>query len=350
MATITERTHKNGRKIFRVEIRIKGNPTLSKSFDRKTDATIWAQKQEAAIKQGSLVTLEADRKTIGEMIDSFLDDVVLRMGKSSRVNYSQQLRWFRDRIGSMTLRKLTPNLILNLRKQLLEEDLPRKRTSASCNRYIACLSSCCTYAVEQQILKDNPCKKVKKLSEPRGRTRFLSDSERERLLDVCKAKSPQIHLAVILALATGARKEEIWNLSWQEVDLKEGYLTFSDTKNNDIRSVPVIGHALYLLREYHQKYRLLHTPLLFPSSQDPQKPLDLRKQWESAVRKAEIENFRYHDLRHSAASYMVRSGLDLRLVAEILGHRTLQMTMRYSHLQKDHLRQAMIKTMGGNDV
>ena len=114
MATITERTRKNGRKIFRVEIRIKGNPTLSKSFDRKTDATIWAQKQEAAIKQGSLVTLEADRKTIGEMIDSFLEDVVFKMGKSSRVNYSQQLRWFRDRIGSMTLRKLTPNLILNL--------------------------------------------------------------------------------------------------------------------------------------------------------------------------------------------------------------------------------------------
>jgi len=90
--------------------------------------------------------------------------------------------------------------------------------------------------------------------------------------------------------------------------------------------------------------------LLFPSSQDPQKPLDLRKQWEAAIRKAEIEDFRYHDLRHSAASYMVRSGLDLRLVAEILGHRTLQMTMRYSHLQKDHLRQAMIKTMGGGNA
>ena len=112
----------------------------------------------------------------------------------------------------------------------------------------------------------------------------------------------------------------------------------------------MISQPLDLLREYHKKHRLLYTNLLFPSSQDPQKPLDLRKQWESAIHKTEIKDFHYHDLRHSAASYMVRSGMDLRLVAEILGHRTLQMTMRYSHLQKDHLRQAMIKTMGGGSV
>ena len=128
MATITERTRKNGRKIFRAEIRIKGNPTLSRSFDRKTDASIWAQQQEATIKRGVLVTLEADRKTIAEMIDAFLEDVVVKMGKSSRVNYSQQLQWFRNHIGTMTLRKLTPNLILNSRKRLLEETFLAKET------------------------------------------------------------------------------------------------------------------------------------------------------------------------------------------------------------------------------
>ena len=108
----------------------------------------------------------------------------------------------------------------------------------------------------------------------------------------------------------------------------EGYLTFQETKNGDIRFVPVIGKALELLREYHRKHRLLHTSLLFPSSKNLQKPLEFRKCWESVLRQAEITDFRYHDLRHSAASYMVRNGMDLRLVAEILGHRTLQMTMR----------------------
>ena len=154
-----------------------------------------------------------------------------------------------------------------------------------------------------------------------------------------------MYLAVTLSLSTGARRQEIWSLRWENVDLGAGYLTFQETKNGNIRSVPVIGQALELLRDYHRKHRLLHTSLLFPSSKNPQKPLEFRKRWESVLRQAEIGDFQYHDLRHSVASYMVRNGMDLRLVAEILGHRTLQMTMRYSHLQKEHLREAMLRAM-----
>ena len=73
--------------------------------------------------------------------------------------------------------------------------------------------------------------------------------------------------------------------------------------------------------------------------------MEFGKRWQSVLRQAEITDFRYHDLRHSAASYMVRNGMDLRLVAEILGHRTLQMKMRYSHLKRDHLKSAMLKAM-----
>jgi integrase len=346
MATITERYRKNGKKVFRVEIRLKGNPTLSKSFDRRSDAQDWAKQQEVQIKQGCLINLEADRQTISAIIDSYLEDVVSKMRGSSNTGYSRQLLWFEKRIGELSLRKLTPALILQLRKELQNEVSTRgKRSVATCNRYLAALSACCSYAVEQQILPENPCRKVKKLTEPRGRTRFLSDHERLRLLDACRANSPQLYLAVILSLSTGARRDEIWSLRWENVDLAEGYLTFRQTKNGDIRSVPVIGQALDLLRDYHQKHRLLHTSLMFPSSTNPQKPLEFRKRWESVLRKAEIADFRYHDLRHSAASYMVRNGMDLRLVAEILGHRTLQMTMRYSHLKRDHLKEAMLKAM-----
>jgi len=346
MATITERYRKNGKKVFRVEIRLKGNPTLSKSFDRRSDAQDWAKQQEVQIKQGCLINLEADRQTISLIINNYLEDIVDEMCPSSRFSYSNQLSWFRDKVGHLTLRQLTPALIIQLRKILQTEDSTRgKRSVATCNRYLAALSSCCSYAVEQQILEENPCRKVKKLTEPRGRTRFLDEQEHEKLIAACKDNSPQLHLAVVLALATGARRQEIWSLRWENVDLVEGYLTFQETKNGDIRSVPVIGQALDLLRDYHQKHRLLHTSLLFPSSTNPQKPLEFRKRWESVLRKAEIADFRYHDLRHSAASYMVRNGMDLRLVAEILGHRTLQMTMRYSHLKRDHLKSAMLKAM-----
>ncbi len=346
MATITERYRRNGKKVFRVEIRIKGNPTLSKSFYRRSEAKEWAMQQEVKIKEGCMVTLDADRQNIRAIIEVFREEIVARMKKSTRVNYENQLEWFDKHIGNLSLRQLTPSLIIQLRKQLQSEESRRgKRSFSTCNRYLAALSSCCSYAVEQQILPENPCRKVKKLTEPRGRTRFLSDHERLRLLDACRANSPQLYLAVILSLSTGARRDEIWSLRWENVDLAEGYLTFRQTKNGDIRSVPVIGQALDLLRDYHQKHRLLHTSLMFPSSTNPQKPLEFRKRWESVLRKAEIADFRYHDLRHSAASYMVRNGMDLRLVAEILGHRTLQMTMRYSHLKRDHLKEAMLKAM-----
>ena len=346
MATITERYRRNGKKVFRVEIRIKGNPTLSKSFYRRSEAKEWAMQQEVKIKEGCIVTLDADRQNIRAIIEVFREEIVARMKNSTRVNYENQLEWFDKHIGNLSVRQLTPSLIIQLRKQLQSEESRRgKRSFSTCNRYLAALSSCCSYAVEQQILPENPCRKVKKLTEPRGRTRFLSDHERLRLLDACRANSPQLYLAVILSLSTGARRDEIWSLRWENVDLAEGYLTFRQTKNGDIRSVPVIGQALDLLRDYHQKHRLLHTSLMFPSSTNPQKPLEFRKRWESVLRKAEIADFRYHDLRHSAASYMVRNGMDLRLVAEILGHRTLQMTMRYSHLKRDHLKEAMLKAM-----
>ena len=257
MATITERYRKNGKKVFRVEIRIKGNPTLSKSFEKRSDALDWAKQQEVQIQQGHLINLEADRQTIREIIDFYREDVVSKMRRSSKSNYTKQLEWFDKRIGKLSLRKLTPALIIQLRKILQTEDSTRgKRSVATCNRYLAALSSCCSYAVEQQILEENPCRKVKKLTEPRGRTRFLDDQEREKLIAACKENSPQLYLAVTLSLSTGARRQEIWSLRWENVDLVEGYLTFQETKNGDIRSVPVIGQALELLRDYHLEKEL----------------------------------------------------------------------------------------------
>ena len=106
--------------------------------------------------------------------------------------------------------KLTPALIIQLRKILQTEDSTRgKRSVATCNRYLTALSSCCSNAVEKQILVENPRRKAKKLTEPWGRTRFLDDQEREKLIAAYKDNSPQLHLAVVLAFATGARRLEM---------------------------------------------------------------------------------------------------------------------------------------------
>ena len=348
MGTILEITRKKGLS-YRAEVRRKGHRSLCRTFKRRTDAQRWINEQEAIIYKGGVVTVEVDRRTVADLINRFLDERVGRMSDTAQRDYGMQLRWWNSSIGHLTLRQLTRAKIVTSRETLIKGNFTRGiekhlRSASTVNRYQAALSTCCSYGVEIGLLERNPCTGIKRLSEPRGRARFLTEEEHDRLLEAARLLSPQLHLAVVLSLATGARQSEIWGLRWKDTDLKEGYLTFEKTKNGDIRKVPVLGEALDLLRAYHSQHRIVGREELFPGRIKGQS-LNLRKQWVAALKQAEIEDFRWHDLRHSCASFMVQNGLDLRLVAELLGHRTLQMSMRYSHLAKEHLKQAISKAL-----
>ena len=198
-----------------------------------------------------------------------------------------------------------------------------------------------TASNEWQWIELNPVRKVKKFTEPKGRVRFLSDDERESLLDACiNSDSRGLYLAVIIALSTGARRMEVWGLKWSDVDLKKGILYFKDTKNKETRSVPIQGVALELLRDF-SRVRRIDTERIFPSKTNPENPLDFRSPFLKALKETQVDDFTWHDLRHSCASYLVMNGVQLRTVAEILGHKTFQMVMRYSHLSPDHLKDAI---------
>ena len=167
---------------------------------------------------------------------------------------------------------------------------------------------------------------------PDGKT---IEGERTRLLNACKKSSnSDLHTIVVLALSTGMRQGEILNLRWPDVDLNNGRIILHETKNDERRVVPLLGHALELLKA-SSKVRRLDTDLLFPG-RNPQKPVFIRAPWLEAVKVAGIENLKFHDLRHSAASYMLMSGASLGEIAELLGHKTLAMVKRYSHLSESH--------------
>ncbi len=124
------------------------------------------------------------------------------------------------------------------------------------------------------------------------------------------------------------------NLRWSDVDMDRGLAYLHETKNNERRAIPLVGLALEKLRAL-SKVRRIDTDLLFPR-EDGKKPVTIQKPWRKVLADAGIEDFRFHDLRHSCASYLAMNGASLAEIAAVLGHKTLAMVKRYSHLSEQH--------------
>lgn len=358
MPCINERTGKDGKKSYRVRVRVKGHPEQTASFKRKTDATLWAQKTEAEIRDGKYFPKSAAKRTIlKDIIERYVQEVLPTKKTGSRRAQDYQLEWWKEQLGAYTLDRVTPALIAEYRDRLLKETSPigkkakiaeqaekdgksppreKKRSPATVARFMAALSHVFTVAMKEwQIVDDNPFRKVTKPKEPKGIVRFLDDEERERLLKACKESTcKDLYPAVVIALSTGCRRGELMNLRWPQVDLERGLLTFEDTKNNERRSAPLVSLALELMKE-RAKLRRIDSDLVFPGKRKDN-PIELERPWQAALAAAGVKNFRWHDLRHSAASYLVMNGATPSEVAEVLGHKTLHMVKRYAHLSQAH--------------
>ena len=133
------------------------------------------------------------------------------------------------------------------------------------------------------------------------------------------------------------RRGEVRRLVWSQIDLANGTIILTETKNKETRRVPIRGLALTLLRG-HARVRRIDTNLVFPGEHRtrPDKPFALNNAWYRALEEAKVSDFRFHDLRHTAASWLAMNGASLLEIAEVLGHKTLQMVKRYSHLAESH--------------
>ncbi len=338
MASIEKRTTGGGEVAYRVKIRLRGFPTQTATFERLTDAKKWAQHTEAAIREGRYFkSSQAKKRTLADAIARYEKEILTRKGNKA-VNARQHLRWWKEAIGAYTLADVTTALIVEHRNKLIgsTNKYGRELGASTANRYAASLSHVLSVATDQwEWIDSNPVSRVKKLKEPRGRVRFLSDEERSNLLAACKTSdNTHLYLVVVLALSTGARKMEVLGLKWKDVDLKRQAIVLHDTKNGERRVLPLQGHALECMKA-HAKVRSLHSEYVFPSDVKNQ-PMDIRTAWENAMISAGVHDFRFHDLRHSAASYLAMNGASLAEIAEVLGHKTLAMVKRYAHLSEAH--------------
>lgn len=345
MATIEKRTLADGSTAFRVRIRVKGQ-SASRTFDTMTEARTWARDMEADLGRRK-ITLDQTRSTLREAIARYCREKLPEL--RDRRKREGHLRWWEAKLGHLRLVDVTAAVISRAREDLEAEPVRQlktplraigartgRRSPASSNRYLASLSAVLGVArKEWQIISANPAAQVKKRREPKGRIRFLDQDERRRLLAaVGQADDWRLAPLVALALYTGARAGELLSLRWSDIDLQRRFATVHGTKNGETRSLPLAAPAFEALRGLHRSRRRIGTELVFAGSTDAVFP---RRAWEEAVRRAELDDFSFHDLRHSAASYFAMTGASMRDLAELLGHKTLAMVKRYSHLTRDHL-------------
>lgn len=344
MGNIEKRVSSDGKTSYRVKVRLLGHPTQTATFERRSDAVRWSQQTEADIRAGRYFERQESRKhTFSELVNRYIETVLPLKPKIER-SQTMQLNWWKQRLGNYLLADVTPGLITEHREALEREQVKRpdhkkarRRSPATVNRYLAALSHAFTVATnEWQWATSNPVRKLRKRTEPRGRVRYLSDEERSRLIEVCRrGPNRMLHPIVILALATGMRKAEILSLKWKDVDFVRHQIVLHDTKNGERRSVPLARPIQEILTSYLNE-SAVQSELVFPGLV-PNKPIDIRAAWERALQDAKITDFRFHDLRHSAASYLAMNGSSPAVIAETLGHKTLSMVKRYAHLSESYL-------------
>lgn len=269
-----------------------------------------------------------NRMTFGELLDNYLAEHSARQKRpKSHLRDLTSAKHLRPAFDSKLLRDVTPRAL----SEYISKRLDDGAAPASINRELGLTKHCFTMAQRWGLAHRNPVKQVKLLREDNARLRYLTPEEIERLLDSTPAGMKPI---VICALHTGMRLTEILTLRWEQVSLPDRMLYLEVMKNVKRRGVPIDDEVLSMLRELG-RVRHLHSPYVF-SKPDGSPYHWVNKTFKRVCGRAGIEDFRFHDLRHTFASHLVMSGVDLLTVKELLGHKSLAMTARYSHLSPSH--------------
>ena len=343
MARIAKRTLKNGSQSFTAEVRLRGFPHTSKTFRTVSEAQKWAKLTEASMLSGSFnATSRSTQIKFKDAVALFRKSSSLKKSWLRSKNNMRMLSFWEKELGDYKLQAISTSLIFQLRERLLAEKTTRKtpRSQATCNRYLSGLSvifQCCVE--EWGWLERNPVRNLRRLKENPGRSRVLNQEEQNRLLEAC-SNDQDLEDLVKMGLLTGARRGELQGLMWEDIDFKEKMLCFRDTKNGDNRWIPLTDESFKILNKRYEKSDKNPFNWVFPSS-NPLKPQDFHRRFKKALNQANLIDFRFHDLRHCAGSILAESGISDLLIGEILGHKSLEMVKRYSHVRPKNLKESM---------
>lgn len=333
--------------------------TISKASSEQ--ATPGASSQNISMRLRAL-SVRPEALTVHQAIDRYMAQYA-----GQDPTRTQRLSTWLTMIGEFTLEQVDSDLIHvcrselqtkpplvfvgldHLGKQIFKvKGRAKVKTTATVNRYMQAISAVFTWVIEQRLCPKgwvHPCRGIKRLPDAKERVRFLDADERTRLYAAVKeSEYPRLYALTLLALKTGARRGELLALTWRDMDLDKGIATLGRTKNGDRRTLVLLPDVVEALKPFKSSDP---TRFVFGSVRSKyQSPTSIDSAWRDAVERAKIKNFKFHDLRHCCASYMAQAGIPLNVIAEVLGHRKLDMTKRYAHLTTQTKASAMLAALG----
>ena len=270
-------------------------------------------------------------ETVAPLFNAFVEGVYLPWAKSNKRSYATAdavyTKPLLDFFGKYRLSEISPFLVERYKQQRREtpthHDKPRK--AASVNRELECLSKIFSLAVDNNLIPQNPCRKVRKLRADSGRERYLTPDEEERLMLALEDSPVHLKRFVILSLETGLRRGELLALASNQVDFLKNEIRIVQPKTGLAKTVPLSSMARAVLQERmaeESKYSLI--VFFFNVA-------DVKKSFRSACKRAGIEDFRIHDLRHTAATRWREAGADEFTVMRLLGHTRIDTSAIYAH-------------------
>lgn len=348
MAVYNKRENKKGT-CYQAIIRVTGYKTLCKTFKLKSQAQAWAEPIERAMKDGlysETLELNVNNKkeqinTVGELIQYFREKIAPDRYTDPK-KYDTMFDWWTLHLGTIRIRNLSASMISSCKELLRTETIQKgknkftTRGNSTVNKYLMCISAILTYAVKDlEIIDINPCSKISPMPKPKGRTRFLSIEEIAAFLNACKDHSLMVYIFALITITTGARYSEVLHLRVENIDYDNMQVYYLNTKNKEHRGVPIEKEILDLIKIYTEENKIESGNIFRPKRIDGEYPY-IKGILESIIRNLKLKNFHIHDLRHTTASYIAMNGGSLLDIAEILGHKSLVMARRYSHLTQKH--------------
>lgn len=343
MATLRKR----GNSQWQCQVRKTGFPTVTKTFDTSDEAKAWATVIESEMLRGVFVDRsEAEKTTLKEALERYRDEITVT--KKGEVQEKTKIgKLLRHPLASRTLASIQSTDLSKFRDEMINDGL----SASTATKYLALISHLYTIAIKEwRMGVQNPVATIRKPKAEDGRDRRLMEGEEDKLMAALtsaatgsgvttkagkdftwKIKNPNLWIEPMarLAIETAMREGELLKLKWSDVNLVKCTALARDTKNGDkIRLIPLSSRAVAILSALPRSI----DGRVFPTTQQA-----VVQSFNRACKRAGLENFRFHDLRHEAASRLFEKGLDIMEVASITGHKTLSTLRRYVHLKPDNL-------------